>query len=168
MLSAIVRTCGAVLPFTLIAACSDPSGPRALPDGVDIRTNSNVVQIQRVGGMRRATITAKIRNDSDRTIYYSYCSEAISVREGGSWNNVWRPVCMSILLPPEPIEPGQTKALSLFIDENDYRPGLVTLFDPARTYRLDVGLLANRAPYSDKFVSIHPDQSVSNSFKFAE
>jgi hypothetical protein len=157
-----------VLPFTLIAACSDPSGPRSLPDGVEIRTNSNVVPVERIGGMRWATNTAPIRNERDRTIYYSYCSEGISVREGGSWNNVWRPVCMSILLPPEPIEPGQVRTLSVYIDENDYRPGLVTLFDPGKTYRLDVGLLAARAPYSDKFVDIHPDQSVSNSFRFAE
>ena len=168
MLSAFVRNFGIVAPVALLAACSDPSGPRSLPGGVEIRTSSAVVPIQLVGGMRRATITVQVKNESGRIIFYSYCGEGISVRENGSWNSVWRPVCASILVPPEPIAPGQTRTISLFVDEGDHRPGLVTVFDPEKTYRIDITLLAAKAPYSDKFVVIDRDESVSNSFTFAE
>jgi hypothetical protein len=155
-------------PVALIAACSDTSGPRGLPGGVEIRTSSAVVPIEVVGGMRRATISAQVKNESGRIIFYSYCGEGISVRENGSWNSVWRPVCASILVPPEPIAPGQARTVTVFVDEDHHRPGLVSLFDPARTYRMDVTLLAAKAPYSDKLVVIDPGESVSNSFTFAE
>ena len=168
MLSAIVRNCCFVAPAILLAGCGDPSGPRSLPGGVEIRTSSTVVPIDVVGGMRRATIAAQVKNESNRIIFYGYCGEGISVQENGSWSSVWRPVCASILVPPEPIAPGQTRTITLFVDEGDHRPGLVTLFDPDKTYRIDITLLAARAPYADKLVVIDPDESVSNSFTFAE
>lgn len=167
MLSAFVRTSIVLLPAALLAACDDPTGP-GLPGGVEIRTTSSVIQPEIVQGQRRATITATVTNGSDRIVYYSYCGEGVSVRQNGRWHSVFRPVCAAILVPPAPIAPGDTRAVTLVIDERHTLSDPARLFDPALSYRVDVTLLLKRRFHSDTFVSVDPDESASNSFRFAE
>ena len=167
MLSAFVRKCVTLLPVALLAACDDPTGPD-LPRGVETRTSSNVIELETVQGKRRATITATVTNDSDETVYYSYCGEGVSVRQNGRWHSVFRPVCAAILVPPAPIAPGGTRAVTLVIDERHTLDEVAKLFDPALNYRVDVTLLLKRSFHDDTFVVVDPDESASNSFRFAE
>jgi hypothetical protein len=166
MLSFLVRKCSAALPLVALAACESSTAPRPLPGGVEIRTTSSVVKVERTDGMRRATITATVENGSNRTVYYTYCGEGIAVRSGSDWNSVWRPVCAAIAVPPEPIAPGETKVVTIRVDESHHQPGLVVLLDPALTFRLEFLLLLKRS--ADEFVAVQPGESVSNPFRFAE
>jgi hypothetical protein len=168
MLSAFVRTSFAVLPLAATVSCSDATGPAPLPGGLDIRTSSSVIKLETAQGKRYATVTATVTNHSDRTVYYSYCGEGLSVRLDGRWHSIYRPVCAAILVPPAPIAPGESRPVSLLIDERHTIADIARLFDPDLTYRLDVVLLLKRKFSDDTFVVIDQEQSVSNSFKFAE
>ena len=127
------------VPFVL-AACEDPTGPRPAPRGLEIRPTADVFPITTVDGRRRVTMAVVIENDSDRTVYYGYCGESVSKRVGSEWTNVWRPVCASVAIPPEPIAPGASKEITLnFIEHPEIDPGF-PFDDPVAMYRLEATL----------------------------
>ena len=125
-----------------LAACSDPTGPAPAPRGLEIRPTASVFPITTEEGRRRVTLRAMVDNDSDRTVYYSYCSETVARREAGKWKQVFHPVCASIAIPPEPIAPGESKEVVLNFIEHPDIPSIGFPFDdPAAQYRLEVLLL---------------------------
>ena len=129
------------VPF-LLSGCSDPTGPQAAPRGLEIRPTAAVFPITTVEGKRRVTMQAVVDNDSERTVYYSYCSETVWKRVGSEWEHVWSPVCASILVPPEPIAPGESKQLTLdFIEHPEISSIGFPFQDPGAEYRLEVTLL---------------------------
>jgi hypothetical protein len=134
----------AAVPF-ILSACSDPTGPQKAPDGLEIRPTANVFPITVVEGRRRVTMTAVVENDSDRTVFYSYCSETVEKRQGNEWKDVFHPVCASIAVPPEPIAPGESKEVVLHFIEHPDIPSIGFPFDdPSAKYRLQVTLLVRR------------------------
>ena len=129
------------VPFVL-SACSDPTGPLAAPRGLEIRPTNAVFPITTVEGRRRVTMRALVENDSERTVYYSYCTETVSKRVGSGWEHAWSPVCAAVLVPPEPIAPGESKELTLnFIEHPEISSIGFPFQDPGAEYRLEVTLL---------------------------
>src|SRR5688572_11000189 len=101
----------------VFAGCHSATGPTSLPGGVEIRPTAGSFPVQVVDGRKTVTVSAVVRNESDRTVYYSYCSEGIAKLEGGVWGPIRSTECPSIALPPEPIEPGKAKQFTLRIDD---------------------------------------------------
>ncbi len=173
MNSALVRKFSllAVVPLVLLGVygCEeDPTGPR-LPQGVDIRPSANVFPIEIVDGDRRVTVSAVIRNQSTRIIYYGYCREGISQQVAGRWKSVWRPICTAQLVPPTPIPPGTEFNLSLQVYDQPGQPDFFPFDDIDAFYRIDVGLLV-RQPVdgAEEFVLIEPSESGSAPFRVAD
>jgi hypothetical protein len=143
MKSVFVRRLSAyvAVPFAL-TACSDPTGPAPAPNGLEIRPTSQVFPISTVEGRRHVTMRAVVDNDSDKPVYYSYCTETVSRRAGGEWKPVFKPVCASVLVPPQEIAPGASKELTLNFIEHPEIPAIGFPFDdPSAQYRLEVVLL---------------------------
>jgi hypothetical protein len=102
---------------------------------------------------------AVVENDSDRTVFYSFCSESVSKREGKQWKTVFLPVCPAVLVPPEPIAPGGSKEIRLDFIEHPEIPAIGFPFDnPAAQYRLEVMLLLRKG---EKFRVIEGAESGS-------
>ncbi len=143
MRSVLVRRFFSLVSLPLVlAACSDPTGPQAAPRGLEIRPTASVFPITTVEGKRRVTMHGVIENDSERTVYYSYCTESVSKRVADEWKSVFRPVCASIAIPPEPIASGQSKEVTLHFIEHPEIPAIGFPFDdPTAQYRLEVVLL---------------------------
>jgi hypothetical protein len=166
MKSAFVRRLSALLMVPLIAltACEESTGPRPMPSGVEIDPVASVFPVQQVNGRKMVTVSAVIRNDSDRTIYYAYCSQRISRRTAGVWVPFYHPVCAAVLVPPEPIAPGASKEFSLTAMEQLDGSGF-PFTDASAEYRLDVTLLIRRGgASSDRFNVVAPDETVSGTF----
>lgn len=167
MKSVLVRKLSALLLFPVIAglnACEESTGPRPLPSGVDIDPVASVFPVQQFNGRKTVTVTAVIRNDSDRTIYYAYCTQRISRRTAGVWVPFYHPVCAAILVPPEPILPGASKEFSLTAMEQLDGSGF-PFTDGDSEYRLDVTLLIrSETSASDRFYVIAPEKTVSGTF----
>ncbi len=127
----------------VLAACSDPTGPRPAPPGLEIRPIAGSFPVEVIGGRKYVRVTAVIHNDSDRTVYYSYCSEGISEEQAGVWEPVWRPICLqAVLVPPEPIAPGASKQMAIPpIEHSDTPGGYEFPFKYGTRYRVDVVLL---------------------------
>ena len=135
----------------VFSGCSDPIGPRA-PRGLEIRPTADVFPISTVGERRRVTMRALIENDSDRTVYYSYCSETVSKRTSGEWKAVFRPVCAAILVPPEAIRPGESKQITADFIEHPEIPAIGFPFDdPSARSRLEAVILFKKG---DDFVAL--------------
>ena len=148
MKSVLVRRLYALLLVPVLAgstACEESTGPRPLPGGVDIDPVASVFPVQQLNGRKTVTATAVIRNDSDRTIYYAYCTQRISLRSAGVWVPFYHPVCAAILVPPEPIRPGESKEFSLTAMEQLDGSGF-PFTDSGAEYRLDVEGLGDRTP----------------------
>jgi hypothetical protein len=140
-----------------MAACGSPTGPRPAPDGLEIRPVAQVFPVQTVDGRRTVTVSAAIRNESSRTVYYSYCTERIAIEVAGEWKRLHTPVCASILVPPEPIEAGESKTLTILAMEQPGIPGLEFPFnDPNAKYRVEVNLLLKSG---ERFLAIEGTQS---------
>jgi hypothetical protein len=140
------------------AACQNPTGPASLPDGVDIRLTAASFPVQVVDGRKTVTVSAVVRNESERTIYYSYCTERIAKQEGGEWQSVWGVACASIIVPPEPIEPGESKQFTMKIDDYPEIPSLRLPFTGEGRYRFEVLLLVRSG---DRFRSIRDAASTA-------
>ena len=148
----------------ILAACGTPTGPAGLPSGVEILPTAGSFPVQVVDGRKTVTVSAVVRNDSERTVYYSYCTEGIAKQEGGEWRPIWRTVCAAIIVPPEPIEPGESKQFTMKIDDYPDIPSLRLPFtDPAARYRFEVILLVRSG---ERFRSIR--EAASTSFTVIE
>ena len=163
MSSVLVRNFRSLVAISLtslvVAACESPTGPAALPRGVEIQPAASSFPVQVVNGRKSVTVTATVRNDSERTVYYSYCTEGIAKQEGAEWRRVYHTVCASIAIPPEPIEPGASKQFTLRIDDYPDIPSLALPFtEPGARYRFEVGLLVRSG---ERFRSIREAASTS-------
>jgi hypothetical protein len=147
----------------VFAGCQSPTGPASLPEGVEIRPTAGSFPVQVVDGRKTVTVSAVVRNESERTIYYSYCTERIAKQEGGEWRSVWGTACASIIVPPEPIEPGESKQFTMKIDDYPDIPSLRLPFTGGGRYRFEVILLVRSG---DRFRSIR--ESASTSFTVTE
>jgi hypothetical protein len=167
MKSVLVRKLSALLLVPLIAgsiACEDSTGPRPLPSGVEIDPVASVFPVQDFNGRKRVTVGAVVRNDSDRTVYYGYCSERIATRTAGVWAPSYPIVCAAIAIPPEPIPPGASKEFSLTLVEQLDGTGF-PFTDPNAQYRFEVGLmLRGGSTTSPRFFRIAPEETVSGTF----
>ena len=167
MKSVLVRKLSPLMLVPLIAgsiACEESTGPRPLPSGLEIEPVASVFPVQDFNGRKRVTVNAVVRNDSERTVYYGYCSERIATRTAGVWGTSYPIVCAAIAIPPEPIPPGASKELSMtFIEQLDGTGFPFT--DPSAVYRFEVGLmLRSGSAASPRFVSIAPEETVSGTF----
>lgn len=164
------KSCKLGIATLLLAAagCESLTGPRPLPEGVEFRTTSDVFPVQVLNGNRTVLISGRISNAGSRTVYYSFCSEQIAKQEGFGWTTAWAPVCIALLVPPEPIGPGESRLVTLSVTEH---PGSSQgfPFQANEWYRIQVRLLLRaEAPYEEKWFEIDEGQSVSNRFRVTE
>jgi len=98
----------------LAAACSETTAPieaRAIvtvPDTLVTRpmSSSNAQWMQ-------LTIPVSIRNTASVPLTFSYCASSIEAQNGGSWTNVWSPICALSSEASLPILPGETRVVSM-------------------------------------------------------
>jgi hypothetical protein len=166
MKSVLVRKLSALVLVPVMAgstACEESTGPRPLPSGVEIDPVASVFPVEQFNGRKTVTLSAVVRNDSDRTVYYAYCTQRIARRAVRVWVPFYSPVCAAILVPPEPIVPGATKEFSLTAMEQLDGSGF-PFTDTNAEYRFDVTLLLRSEAGTDRFVVISPEETVSGVF----
>jgi len=98
----------------ILAACSDATAPieaRAIvtvPDTlVTTPLSSSAAQWMQL------TIPISIRNTASVPLTFAYCASSIEAQNGGSWTNVWSPICALSSEARLPILPGETRVVSM-------------------------------------------------------
>ena len=96
------------------AACSDATAPieaRAtvtVPDTLVTNSlSSSTAQ------WMQFTMPITIRNTASVPLTFAYCASHIEVQNGGTWTNIWSPICALSSEAKLPILPGETRMVSM-------------------------------------------------------
>lgn len=165
--STVKRRAGLLLLYSVASGSVGCAATTAL-NSFTIRIVEDTVRLTRSPQGASFHVTAVIRNDADRLLYWSLCAPYAQREISGSWQTVWVPVCLEAGTAPS-IAPGDSATVPVRASAFT-SPTTFPRLDPrmsAGQYRLvfDVGFDINS---SGAVTSLPVERRASSTFVVVE